>query len=278
MDAGFELVISDEELQNLAALNRIKVIQMVAEAGTAHLASALSCVDILTVLYSSTLNIPSCEDLTRDRLILSKGHAAPALYAAMESVGLLTSKEIATFGLRDSYLEEHPSPFLKGVEAASGALGHGLPIGCGMAISSKIKNFGNHVFVVVGDGECNEGSVWEAATFASSNKLGNLCVIVDANGWQATCRSNEIMPIDTLRDRFSSFGWESHDVDGHDLNVLRRVLGEVKDRSKDSSPVCIVARTIKGKGVSYMEDDNNWHYKVPTGNDVSKARVELGVQ
>lgn len=261
----------------LAAQFRARVVEMSHAAQAAHLASSLSCVDLVAVLYHSVLNLdpyqPKWED--RDRFILSKGHAATALYVALAYKGFLTDDDLKTYGKAGSLLEEHPSPKLPGVEAATGSLGHGLPCGCGIALAGRIKGQNYRTFVLMSDGECNEGSVWEASLFAAANRLGNLCAFVDFNKWQATGRSREVLALDPLADKFRSFGWEVHEIDGHDH---QQVLESVRSVSIDQQkPTMIVAHTIKGKGISFMEDDNNWHYRIPSIEEVQLAKAELGV-
>jgi transketolase len=261
----------------LAAQFRAKAVEMSNAAGAAHLASSLSCIDIIAVLYHSVLNLnpskPKWED--RDRFILSKGHAATALYAALAFKGFISDEDLKTYGKAGSLLEEHPSPKLPGVEAATGSLGHGLPCGCGIALAARIKGQKYRSFVLMSDGECNEGSVWEASLFAAANKLGNLCAFVDFNKWQATGRSQEVLALDPLADKFKSFGWNVHEIDGHDHNQILNALSCV---SQDSpKPTMVVAHTVKGKGVSFIEDDNNWHYRIPTLEEVIIAKKELGV-
>lgn len=262
-------------LHKAAAQLRANVVQMSHQAKAAHLASALSCVDILTVLYGQVLNLdpdePQAPD--RDRFILSKGHAAAALYATLAWKGLITSDQLLTYGEQNSLLEEHPSPKLPGVEAATGSLGHGLPIANGMALAARIQKLAYRVFVLMSDGECNEGSVWEAAMFASGQKLDDLTVIVDFNKWQATGRSQEVLQLDPLADKWASFGWAVTELDGHDPDRLWAALTQPPTQQ----PHAIIAHTIKGKGISFMEDDNNWHYRVPTAQEVLDAKAELGV-
>jgi transketolase len=262
-------------LSAIAAQLRADVIDMSHRAKTAHLASALSCVDILTVLYGKVLKLETSQpqDSKRDRFILSKGHAATALYAALTWKGILSREELINYGRIDSLLEEHPSPKQVGVEAATGSLGHGLPIGNGMALSCRITGQRFRVFVLMSDGECNEGSVWEAALFASRHQLGNLTAIVDFNKWQATGRSQEVLQLDPLIDKWRAFGWNTLEVDGHDHQKLQQELTKVYSEQ----PRILIAHTIKGKGVSFMEDDNNWHYRVPTIEEVMAAKQELGV-
>lgn len=261
--------------EDIAAKLRVEVVEMSYRAKTAHLASALSCVDVLTVLFASVLknvdpNAPNYEE--RDRFILSKGHAATALYAAFAYFGVIERSELEKYGRKGSLLEEHPSPKLVGVEAATGSLGHGLPIGTGMAMASKILKKKNRVYVLMSDGECNEGSVWEAAMFASQHELDNLIGLIDFNKWQATGRSRDVLRIEPLADKWEGFGWEVHEVDGHSHPQLFDALNE----SSIGRPRMIIANTIKGKGVSFMEDDNNWHYRSPNAEEVSAAKAELG--
>jgi transketolase len=261
----------------LAAQFRAKAVEMSHAAGAAHLASSLSCIDIVAALYHSVLQVdsrnPKWEE--RDRFILSKGHAATALYAALAYKGFLTEADLETYGRAKSLLEEHPSPKLPGVEAATGSLGHGLPCGCGISLAGRINGKKYRTFVLMSDGECNEGSVWEASMFAAANRLGNLCAFVDFNKWQATGRSKEVLALDPLADKFTSFGWEVHEIDGHDhQQIINAVQGVSVDRQK---PTMVVAHTTKGKGVSFMEDDNNWHYRIPTIEEVQLAKAELGV-
>lgn len=261
----------------LSSQIRAKAVEMSHAAGAAHLASALSCSDILAVLFHSVLNLdsrkPKWED--RDRFILSKGHAATALYAAMAYKGFISENDLKSYGRQGSNLEEHPSPKLQGVEAATGSLGHGLPCGAGMALAGRIKVQKYRTFVVMSDGECNEGSVWEASMFAAANKLGSLCAFIDFNKWQATGRSRDVLLLDPLVEKFKSFGWNVCEIDGHDH---KQILNATQDVSVlQDRPTMVVAHTVKGKGVSFMEDDNNWHYRVPTREEVQLAKVELGI-
>ena len=259
----------------ISAELRVQVLELSHQAKAAHLASALSCIDILAVLYESILAFepsnPNWPD--RDRFILSKGHAAAALYAVLTRQGVLDSSQLATYGKANSLLEEHPSPNLPGVEAATGSLGHGLPIANGIALASRIQKKSFRVYALLSDGECNEGSVWEAAMFAACHKLSNLCAIVDFNKWQATGRSQEVLALDPLADKWRAFGWAVEEVDGHDHRQL-----ESKLLAKPGQlPRMFIAHTVKGKGISFMEDDNNWHYRVPTREEINIAREELGL-
>ncbi|HVU38456.1 MAG TPA: transketolase [Opitutales bacterium] len=263
-------------LDQVARRLRYDVVQMSHRAGTPHLASALSCVDALTVLYwrVAQINADQPADPARDRCILSKGHAASALYAVLATRGFFPRSELETFAKHGAALAEQPAPgCAPGVELATGSLGHGLPVGTGLALAARIQKQPYRVFVVMSDGECNEGTVWEAAMLAAAHKLGRLTIVIDYNKWQATGRSNEVMALDPLVDKWRAFGWDAQELDGHDLAALDRAL----TAPAGERPRAIVAHTVKGKGVSFMEDDNNWHYRVPTAEEVEKARLELGI-
>lgn len=250
---------------------RYKIIEITRRAKAAHLASALSCYDMVYYLYNHHLEIKSFDDSSRDRFILSKGHAAAAVYVAMYQAGFLTIEQLNTFGEVGSFLEEHPSPKLVGIETASGSLGHGLAVGAGMALAAKIKNIDNKNVVLMGDGEQNEGTVWEAALFASAKNLDNLTGIVDYNKWQATGRSNQVLDISPLVQKWKSFGWETLEIDGHDLGAFKEAL----KYKTDKKPKMIIANTVKGKGISFMEDDNNWHYRLPNDDEMYQISAEL---
>ncbi len=265
-------------LEKVAAKLRGRVIELSHAAQTAHLGSSLSCCDIVAAAYWRVLKIdvanPQAAD--RDRFILSKGHAATALYAALAFKGFFDPALLDTYARNGSRLAEHPlANLLPGIEAATGSLGHGLPIGVGMALAARLSSRNFRVFALLSDGENNEGSVWEAAMFAAAQKLTNLCVIVDYNKWQGTARSNETLALAPLCEKWQSFGWDAHEIDGHDVNALADAMENVPNGS--GRPVALIAHTIKGKGVSFMEDDNNWHYRAPTADEVRLAHAELGL-
>jgi transketolase len=265
-------------LQRIAARLRGKVVDLSHAAKSAHLGSSLSCCDILAAAYWHALRVDpgNPEWADRDRFILSKGHAAMALYATLAFKGYYDEALLDTYTKDGSILAEHPpANMLAGVEAATGSLGHGLPMGVGMALSGRLDGKNFRVFALLSDGENNEGSVWEAAMFAAAQKLENLCVIVDYNKWQATARSNETLQLAPLRDKWAAFGWDAHEVDGHDVATLARLIASVPNGS--GKPVALVAHTVKGKGVSFMEDDNNWHYRSPTAEERQQAHRELGL-
>jgi len=267
---------SATELRRRASAIRTQVIELSHKAGTPHLGSSLSCIDVLTAAYWSALRIdpnnPQAAD--RDRFILSKGHAALALYVTLCQRGYFDPAILQTYNCDGSVLAEHPGPHcVPGVEAATGSLGHGLSLGLGMALAGRIQKRDYRVFVLMSDGECNEGSVWEAAMFAPAQKLENVCVIIDYNKWQATARSNETLSLSPLREKWEAFGWNACEVDGHDMEALLDKMSAVPNGS--GKPVAIIAHTVKGRGVSFMEDDNNWHYRIPTAEEVQQAAREL---
>ena len=243
-----------------------------------HLASALSCVDILYTLYFNILNIRPNEPEwpLRDRFLLGKGHAVAALYCTLGQRGFFDSEAVYGLGKDGSVFEEHPginSP--AGVENISGSLGHALGLATGMAKAAKIKQNSAHFYVLVGDGELNEGTNWEAAMFAPAHHLDNLTVIVDFNKLQGTGRSCEIMHLHDLADKWRAFGWNTHEVDGHDCSALQNALSQKS--CSTGLPRAIVAHTVKGAGISFMQDDNNWHYRIPTQQEVTETARELGI-
>lgn len=268
-----------QELEDIARLIRSRVIKTSHLSGTPHLGSCLSCVDILVALYFSELKInpEDPQNDFRDRFILSKGHAAPALFQVLGLRGFFNERLLDDYGLDGGVFAEHPPTpsHLAGIEAATGSLGHGFPMALGMAFAAKLKTQDLRVFSVVGDGECNEGSIWEAAMLAAAHKLNNLCIFIDFNKWQATGRSCEIMSLDSMVDKWRAFGWEAMEING---NVMSEVLESI-ERFKTNEvrkPFAIISHTIKGYGVDFMQDDNNWHYKIPSEKDVIEANKQLG--
>jgi transketolase len=263
------------ETRRMARQIRRCVLQMSHRARTPHLGSSLSCVDIVAAAFWGGMDLgpETAARPDRDRLILSKGHAATTLYAALALKGYFPGEWLQRYAEPGFLLGEHPSPGIPGVDVATGSLGHGLPVAVGLALSSRIQGFRNRVCVVMSDGECNEGSVWEAAMLAPVHKLSRLTVVIDFNAWQATGRSTEITALEPLAEKWRSFGWQAVELDGHDLAALQAQLSAPPEA--DGRPRAVVARTIKGKGVSFMEDDNNWHYRVPNNEELARALAEL---
>lgn len=267
------------DLLNICKRIRFETIEQSYLYNVPHLGSCLSCVEILVSLYWEIMNVDPDKpnDADRDRFILSKGHAAPVLYQVLSMRGFFSQELLKTYNKNGSIFGEHPpSKGISGIEAATGSLGHGLPIAIGMAVSAKIKNQKYKAFALLSDGECNEGSTWEAAMMAPSYNLGNLTAIIDFNKWQATGRSEEILSLNPLVEKWKSFGWETYEIDGNDLNSLLNLFQNLQYSSE--KPKAIIAHTIKGKGVTFMEDDNNWHYRIPNEEEVLLAKEELGFE
>lgn len=264
-------------LRAIAREARSRIITNSHKTHTPHLGSCLSCVDILVAAYFHCLRIDPSKpkDPGRDRFILSKGHGAPALFQILAMKGFYPESMLETYGQDGGVFAEHPPTpdHLPGIEAATGSLGHGLPIGLGMALSARIHHRDYQVIVLLGDGECNEGSVWEAAMLASAQQVDNLMVIIDFNKWQATGRSEEVMALTPFVDKWRAFGWDACEIDGNDMAQVVEVMSK---QSRDGKPLAVVAHTVKGKGVSFMEDDNNWHYKIPSAEELALALEELG--
>lgn len=266
------------KLKEIASEIRARIITTSHITRTPHLGSCLSCTDILVAAYFYGLNIDPDKpnDQARDRFILSKGHGAAALFQVLAMKGFYPETMLESYGEDGGVFAEHPPTpdHLAGIEAATGSLGHGLPIGLGMAMSARIQKESYNVFALLGDGECNEGSIWEAAMLASAQNLDNLTVFVDFNKWQATGRSTEVLSLDPLADKWRAFGWDTCEIDGNDMSQL--VATFTKSKNSNGKPKAVIAHTVKGKGISFMEDDNNWHYRIPTADEVEAAYKELG--
>ena len=246
-----------------------------ARAKSAHIGGALSIVEIISVLFNSVMNYDPKKPLsdTRDRFILSKGHACLALYSVLAEKGFFNLSELENFEKSGSFLLGHPVMNRdKGIEFSTGSLGMGLSLGIGVAKASKIKKINNHIYVLLGDGECNEGSVWEGALLASHLELDNLTVIVDRNNFQQTGTSSEILSLESLFSKLSSFGFYTKEVDGHNIDELLIIL---KDKSNIKKPKAIIANTIKGKGFSFAENNNQWHHTILTKKNYDIAIKEI---
>jgi transketolase len=253
------------------ALRRI-ILQQSKRANVGHIGSALSVADILAALYSGILRIGSPDDPERDRFILSKGHAALALYGALHLRGLFDAKTLDTYCGDGSLLGVHPEAALRGVDFATGSLGHGLSFGAGAALGAKLQRSLRRAFVLVSDAELGEGSLWEAVMFAAHHRLANLVAVVDWNGQQALGYTEDVLSLRGLPDRFRSFGWDVHEVDGHDPVALGRAVDSL---SLDGPPHVLLARTTFGKGVSFMEGKIHWHYWPMTDEEYRRALFEV---
>lgn len=270
------MTISENEMKNLAKNTRKKVLKMMHISKSSHIGAAFSIVEILTTLYFQILNIDpkNPEDPNRDKLLLSKAHSSPALYAILAEKGFFPFDYLDTFyldgGILPGHIDRNAAP---GIEYSFGSLGHGLSVGVGMAISNSYSGNPGRIFVLIGDGECNEGSVWEAVMLASHLKLPNLTAIIDYNKIQSFGRTNEVINQEPIADRWKSFGWEVHEINGHNFNELINAF-----ESTQKGPKAIIAHTVKGKGVSFMEDSLDWHYKSPDKQQYEQALIELDKQ
>jgi len=255
------------------------IFKTICNAGGGHLPTCLSMTDLLTVLYYEVLHIdpknPKAAD--RDRFILSKGHGGVALYAILADKGFFDIKHLCTHGKKGTILGGHPDMHkVPGIEASTGALGHGLSFGVGTALAAKKDRQSSRTFVVIGDGECQEGSIWEAALFAAQAGLDNLTVIIDHNKLQAMGKLEEIVGLESLAAKWKAFGWVVTEIDGHDLDQIRGAFNDLP--FEEGKPNCIIAHTIKGKGISFMENVPIWHYRQPKSEEMKLACDELGLR
>jgi transketolase len=249
---------------------------MTSRAGSAHIASAFSCADILSVLYSKILNVDPCQPCKsgRDRFLLSKGHAGAAVYAVLAETGFFPIETLMSHYQNGSTLSGHVSHRgVPGVEFSTGSLGHALSVGAGLAYGAKLRNEAHKVFVLLSDGECDEGSNWEAILFAAHHKLDNLIAIIDYNKIQSLGSIEQTINLEPFSDKWRSFGWNTVEVNGHNHEALREALERA--RICEATPTCIIAHTTKGKGVSFMEDSVLWHYRTPRGIEFEAASSEL---
>lgn len=267
---------SEDELRALARRLRSHSLRMISQAKTSHIGSCLSVADILAVLYGSVLRIdpkrPDWPD--RDRLIMSKGHAAAVLYAAVAEAGFIPTEELGEYTRNGGQLYGHATHWgVPGIEMSSGSLGHGLPVGAGMALAGKRGRATWRVFVVMSDGEFDEGSNWEAILFAGHHQLDNLTVVIDYNKIQSLDFVDKTLRLEPLADKFRAFGWAAREVDGHNVEELRAAFSAVPLES--GKPSAIIAHTVKGKGVSWMEGKVLWHYRPPTPEELVTALAEV---
>ena len=249
------------------------VIEQSKRANVGHIGSSLSVADILGSLYAGALRGDGPADPERDRMVLSKGHASLALYAALHESGVIDSDELASFCVDGSRLGTHPDHVVPGVDFSTGSLGHGLSIATGSALAARLSGSARRTFVLMSDAECNEGSVWEAVMFAAHHRLGNLVVVVDVNGQQALGYTRDVIDLSPLEQRWSAFGWDVHRLDGHDHAALRSTIDSLA--AGDAAPHVLLAQTVFGHGVSYMEREIRWHYLPMDDGQYATALAEL---
>ena len=267
-------MLSDIKTQELARKVRIHAVKMVNKGGSSHIGSVLSIVDILAVLYGRVMQYRSNEPkwVNRDRFILSKGHAGAGVYAVLAECGFFNIAELDKHYQDGSIFSGHVShKGVPGVELSTGSLGHGLPVASGMALAAKIDKKSHKIFVVMSDGELDEGSNWEAFMFAAHHGLNNLTAVIDRNKLQSMKTTEETLSLEPLRDKLIAFGWNVIEVDGHNHNELFSAID-----SDTKKPKVIIANTIKGKGVSFMENEISWHYRTPSGELFDQAMKDLG--
>jgi transketolase len=266
--------LTDHDLARKSLLYRRRILECIKHVGAGHIGGSLSCVDILNVLYNRILRVSpaTAADPRRDRYVQSKGHAVEALLVVLADRGFLPAWELETLCRYGSRLTGHPTRKLPGIEHNTGALGHGLSFSVGLALAGKLDRAGYRVFTLLGDGELAEGSNWEAAMAASHYHLGNLTAIVDYNTLQITGRTREVLDSEPLAEKFAAFGWAVRAANGHDLDELVAALGAALAPDR---PGVVLARTIKGKGVSFMEDAAEWHHQVPDDEQYAAALREI---
>lgn len=265
-----------EETRALARRIRIHAVRMTSAGGSSHVGSVLSMADLMAVLYGVVLRVRPEEPrwAGRDRFILSKGHAGAGVYAALAERGFFPTEWLGTHYQDGSIFSGHVShKGIPGVELSTGSLGHGLAVGCGMAYAAHFDSAAHRVFVLMSDGECDEGSVWEAMLFAAHHRLDCLTVVIDYNKIQSLAPVAETIALEPFADKWRSFGWAVREVDGHDHAQLQLVLGAVP--AKPGQPTCVIAHTTKGKGVSFMENKVLWHYRTARGDELAAALAEL---
>jgi transketolase len=268
------MMLTDRQLQTKALQQRRRVLQIIKHAGAGHTGGSLSCVDILNVLYNRVLRVSpeTFTDPNRDRYIQSKGHSVEALYVVLADRAFFPQSELETLCKYQSHFVGHPTRKVPGIEFNTGALGHGLSIGVGVAIAGKLDKADYRVFVLMGDGELAEGSNWEAAMSAAHYQLDNLVAIIDHNTLQITGRTRDVCSNEPLDDKFRAFGFEVRTIDGHSIPQLTDAL---TSRPESGRPLCVIANTTKGKGVSFMEDIAKWHHGVPSDTEYVAALREL---
>jgi transketolase len=278
MAAVAPVTVSHTELENVARTLRRHVLRMIAAANSGHPGGSLSAVEIITALYFGGVlrhDPANPEWADRDRFILSKGHGVPVLYAALAERGYFPVDELMTLRQVDSRMQGHPvQGMTPGIEASTGSLGQGLSIGVGHALAARLDGRDFRTYVLMGDGECQEGQVWEALMAAAHYKLASLTAIIDSNRYQLDGTIEDINSLAPLAEKLTSFGWHVLEVDGHDVAAVLDALNRARQHT--SAPTCIIAHTVKGKGVSFMENNNEFHGKAPTAEQLTAALAEIG--
>ena len=279
--SGFEGAPDVRDPKTLAWLIRRNGLEMTHLSRGSHIGSVLSVAEIIAVLYSSVLNVDPKEPKKpdRDRLILSKGHAGSAVYAALAETGFFPVEQLKTHYANGSILSGHVShKGVPGVEVSTGSLGHGLGVGTGMALGAKMDGAQWRTYVVLGDGECDEGSVWESALQAAQYKLDRLIAVVDYNHMQSLATVADTLKLEPFEQKWKDFGWNAESVDGHDTDALQAAFARAKENAGSRKPYVILAHTVKGKGISFMENNILWHYRTPQGEEYEAALKELEAQ
>jgi transketolase len=258
--------------KEIANETRKIVLRLIYQAQTSHIGSNFSCIDILTVLYSIA-NIDKDLKEDRDRIVISKGWVAATVYALLAKKGIIPEEDLETYCENGSKYIGLAEPYVRGIEAAGGSMGFGLPFGVGFALAKKLKKEKGKAFILMSDGEMDCGTTWESALISAHHKLDNLTVVVDFNGLQAMGKVKEILDIEPLKDKWEAFGWEVREIDGHNFEEIERSL--TAPSLQKEKPIVIIAKTIKGKGVSFMEEKNLYHYKAPSDEEYQMALKEL---
>lgn len=267
-----------KKLQASALRYRQQMLAMAYHAGGAHLSPAFSITELLTFLFHRVLEYTpeKFQKEDRDRFVLSKGHGCLILYTILADLGFFSESELRKYGTMDGILGGHPDmQKIPGVEASTGSLGHGFVTACGMALGARLKGWNSRIFCLLGDGECQEGSIWEAALLAGNLGLENFIGMIDYNKLQGMGPVDEISDLEPITSKWKSFGWGVREIDGHDLNLIQETFNDLP--FEKGKPSMIVCHTIKGKGVSFMENKTIWHYKLPKGEDMSRACLELNI-
>lgn len=262
-----------ESLGQAAYRRRRTILDLVYTSASGHIGGAMSCIDALTVLYDRVMDTERMArgDADADHFVLSKGHCAEALYTVLADHGFIAQEDLNTYAQFGTHLAEHPTHGLRGVDIATGALGHGFPVACGMALGCQRKGSKGHIYTLMGDGEQAEGSVWEAAMFAAKYGLDNLTAMIDRNRLQISGPTEEVMPLDDLGARYAAFGWHVVQVDGHDYDAVQEAL----TTRASGKPVMVILDTVKGKGSAVMENKAHWHHQIPDRAMYEQIKADL---